>query len=843
MNFKRFLPHLFAVIGFAVLAILYASPVLNGKRLNQHDIIQSVSAAREVVEFHKQTGERSWWTNSMFGGMPTYMIAGDYPTSLTTKLGQYINLLLPDPANYLWLIMLGGYILMVSLGMGVWLSALGAVAYGFASYHLLSLEAGHVSKVLAIAYAPGVLAGIILALRGRYLAGAALTALFLGLELYANHIQITYYLAVGILIFIALESVKAIREGRIRHLLLAGSSLAVAALIAVGTHTTRLWSAADYSTVTTRGKSELTIAPPNAPGDAAGKVSSPKSGLDKDYAFQYSYGKGETFTLLVPNFAGGASVGSLTTDSETYKKLTSIGVDAGMAQQFIQQIPLYHGVIYATGGPAYAGAIVVFLFVLGLLTVRGPLKWWALATFVLYVVWSWGKNFEAVNYFFFDYFPGFNKFRAVTMVLSLAQIPMVVLGMVGLKQLLEKKQPLAEINRSLLISLGVTGGLSLLMALVPTVFASFRGVNDEQFVASLEQGFQNRELANQVMAALIDDRIGLFRSDAFRSAVLILLPGGLLWLYLRDKLKTGVLYPALLLLVIFDLFGVDKRYLNNDDFISKSAIQQTLAPSPADEQILADKDPNFRVLDLTTSFMSDARASYFHKSLGGYHAAKMRRYQELIEYQVAGRNNQKVVDMLNTRYILGQGQGAQGQPGAPTAQLNPGAYGNAWFVNEYRLVPDANAEMKAMDALDPRRTAVVDQRFADQLQGLTIQPDSAANTIRLTKYKPNELTYESNARTEQLAVFSEIYYNVRDDWKVTIDGKEVPHLRADYVLRALRVPAGKHTIVFRFDPVSISAGKTIDLVASILLVAFIGLAFFAENRRRKSADVKERQLS
>ncbi|GAB3906884.1 YfhO family protein [Larkinella knui] len=842
MNFKRFLPHLIAVIGFAVLAVLYCSPVLKGKRLNQHDIIQSVAAGREVVDYHKQTGEWAWWTNSMFGGMPAYMISGDYPTSLTHKLGQYINLLLPDPANYIWLMMVGAFVLMLALGANVWLSAVGAIAYSFASYDLLSLEAGHVSKILALAYAPAILGGVIMALRGRYLAGAALTALFLGLELYANHVQITYYLAFGIVIYVLIESVVAIREGRVRQLLLALSSLAVAALLAVGTHTTRLWNAADYVTVTTRGKSELTITPKSETGAPAATAPNPAGGLDKDYAFQYSYGIGETFTLLIPNYAGGPTVSSLTTDSETYKKMTGIGVDPAMAQQFVQQLPLYHGNLYSQSGPAYAGAIVIFLFVLGLLIVPGRLKWWALGIAFLYIAWAWGKNFPAVNYLFFDYFPGFNKFRAVTMTLTLAQLPLVMLGILALKQISDQKWTATQLNRPLLISLGATAGLCLLMALVPTVFQSFRGGNDEMFLGQLEQGLQNKNLAEQVLSAMVDDRISMFRSDAFRSAILIFLVGGLIWLFVRNRIKPVIFYPVLLALVIFDLFNVDKRYFNNDDFVSKQAIQETITPTAADEQILADKALDFRVLDLTTSFMSDAKASYFHKSLGGYHAAKMRRYQELAEFQLyrnlrqtpGSPNYNNVINMLNTRYFLVQPQSANPQqaPGPPVAQPNPGALGNAWFVNNYRLVPNANAEMQALDSLNTAQTAVVDQRFAEQLNGLNIQPDSAANTIRLTSYKPNELTYESNARSEQLAVFSEIYYNVRNEWKATIDGKEVPHLRADYVLRAMRVPAGKHTIVFTFDPVSIRVGKVVDLICSLLIVAFIGTAVFIENRKK-----------
>lgn len=841
MNFKRFLPHLIAVIGFAVLALVYCSPVLKGKRLNQHDIIQSVAAGREVVDYHKETGEWAWWTNSMFGGMPAYMISGDYPTSLTHKLGQYINLLLPDPANYIWLMMVGGFVLMLALGANVWLSAVGAVAYAFMSYDLLSLEAGHVSKILALAYAPGVLGGVVMALRGRYLAGAALTALFLGLELYANHVQITYYLAFGIVVYVLIESIAALREGRVRQLLLSLSALAVAVVLAVGTHTTRLWNATDYVTVSTRGKSELTIKPKAEPGAAATPTVNTEDGLGKDYAFQYSYGIGETLTLLVPNYAGGSTVGALSTDSETYKKLTAIGVDGGMAQQYIQQLFLYHGNLYSQTGPAYAGAIVIFLFVLGLLIVPGRLKWWAFGITFLYIAWAWGKNFPIVNYTFFDYFPGFNKFRAVTMTLNLAQLTLVLLGIVALKHISDKKLTPEQLNRPLLIGLGLTAGLALLLALAPTLFQSYRGPNDEMTLNSLEQGLQNRNLAEQVVSAIVEDRIGMVRSDAFRSAILILLVGGLIWLFVRNRIKPAVFYPVLLALVIFDLFGVDKRYFNNDDFVNKQAIQETVSPTAADEQILADKSLDFRVLDLTTSFMSDAKASYFHKSLGGYHAAKMRRYQELADFQIYRNLRENpglptyfnVINMLNTKYLLTQSQPGNPQqvPGPPVAQPNPGALGNVWFVENYRLVPNANAEMQALDSLDTRRSAVVDQRFSEQLNGLKIQADSA-NSIRLTSYKPNELTYESNATGEQLAVFSEIYYNVRDEWKATVDGKEVPHLRANYVLRAMRVPAGKHTIVFKFDPVSIRVGKVVDLICSLLIIAFIGMAVFIENRKK-----------
>jgi hypothetical protein len=816
---QRVWPHLVAVVGFVALSLLYASPVLNGKRLNQYDDVQARAAAQEVVKYHQETGEWSSWTNSMFGGMPTYLITGDYPTSISTKLGRVMNSLLPAPANYFLLIMLCTYLLFVVLGANLWLSALGAVAYAFGSYLVTSLEAGHVSKILALAYAPGIIAGVLVAFRKNWLAGAALTGFFLGLELYANHIQITYYLGIGIIVLVVLESITLLKAGKTQQLIKVLGGLALGAALALGTHTTRLWNAYDYTRETIRGKSELT--PP-----ADSPTLNNQDGLDKEYAFQYSYGIAETLTLLIPHLYGGPSQGSLDEKSDTYKTLVNRGVDAGNARNFIQALPLYWGTQYSTGGPAYASAIIFFLFILGLFIVKGPLKGWVAGVTLLYIVWAWGKNLTGINYLFFDYFPMFNKFRAVTMVLSLAQLLMVVLAVVTLRDLAQRKYSFAEISRPFLISLGLTAGLCVILALVPTLFFSFRAESDPQFVESLAQSSQDPAFAQQIMNSIVKDRTSMMRSDALRSAFLIVLAAGLLWLWMKEKIRSGLLYPVLLLLVIGDMFGVSKRYLNNEDFVNKSAAQAQLSPSPADEQILQDPDPDYRVLDVLRNTFNNAEASYFHKSIGGYHGAKMRRYQELIENQIAKQNpNPGILNMLNTKYIL-----TRDPQGNPAVQQNPDALGHAWFVDDYKIVPNADAEMKALDSLQPARVAVVDQRFADTLKGLVIQPDSA-NSIRLTSYKPNELIYESTARSEQLAVFSEIYYNVRDDWKVTIDGKPTPVLRADYVLRAVRVPAGQHTITFRFDPISVSTGHIVDLISSILLVALIAGAIVMEVRR------------
>lgn len=825
LSWQRLWPHLVAVIGFIVLALVYVSPVLDGKKLNMLDDQHARAASREVFQYHDQTGEWSNWTNSMFGGMPAYLIGGDYPTSLPTKIGQFVNKVLPAPANYLVIGMISAYVLFLVLGAGGWIAAFGAIAFAFSSFNIVNLEAGHVSQIIAVMYAPGVIAGVFLAFRKNWLIGTAVTALFLSLELYANHVQITYYLGIAIIALVIIESIPLIKKGAIKQLAFILVGLGFAAVVSVGSHSTRLWNAYDYTKETIRGKSELT--PINAPGKPA-----KTDGLDKDYAFQYSYGITEILTFVVPNAYGGASQGPLSTSSETYKVLTGRGVDAASAQGFVQQLPLYWGDQPIMGGPYYMGALVFFFFVLGLFIIRGDIKWWVAGITSLFIIWAWGKTVSGINDLFFDYFPMFNKFRAITMVISLAELMMLILAVVTLATIIQKKISWKDLQKPFLTSLGITAGLMLILAIVPTLFFNFQSANDGQILESFTQMTQDKGFAQQILNAIVQDRAGLMRADAFRSLVFILLGAGLVWLWMNNKIKPVLLYSALILLVIIDMFGIDKRYLNNDDFVTKFAAEEKLSPSAADQQILADKALDFRVLDLSAPAgpFNSADASYFHKSLGGYHGAKMRRYQELFERQIANQNaNPDILNMLNTKYFI-----TADEKGNKVAVPQQNPFGNAWFVSSYKIVPNADAEMNALGTLKPRQEAVIDQRFASKLQGLTLHSDST-DVIRLTDYKPNVLTYESNSKSEGLAVFSEIYYNVRDEWQVTIDGKPAEMIRANYVLRALRVPAGKHTIVFQFRPVSVAVGKNIDLVSSILLIGLLVGACFLEMKKKPEA--------
>ena len=822
ISWQRIWPHLIAVIGFMVLSLTYVSPVLQGKKLNMHDDKQAKAAAREVVTYHDKTGEWSSWTNSMFGGMPAYMIAGDYPTSISTKIGQTVNKILPAPANYLLIALVSSYLLFLVIGAGSWLAAIGAIAFAFASFNLISLEAGHVSKVIAIGYAPGVLAGVLLAFRRNWLVGAAVTAVFLSLELYANHVQITYYLGISIIALVAVEGFSLIKKGEIRKLVFVIAGLGFAAALAVSNHTTRLWNAYDYTKETIRGKPELT-----PPAGAAVEVN--QNGLDKSYAFNYSYGIPETLTLLIPGIYGGASSGALSTSSETYKVLTNKGVDAGSAQSFIKQLPLYWGDQPQTGGPAYAGAIVFFLFILGIFIIKNPLKWWSLGLVLLYVVWAWGKNFAPVNYLFFDYFPMYNKFRAVTMTLALAQLMMVVLAVMVLNKINRRMITWEQLQRPFLISLGITGVITLILSLMPGVFFNFQSPSDAQTAASFAQMANDQAFGQQIINAIVQDRSGMARGDAFRSLIFIVLTAGLIWLWMKEKIKPAILYVSLIVLMIFDTFGVDKRFLNNEDFVSGYTVDNANAASPADEQILSDPDPDYKILDLSAQQgpFNSAEASYLHKSLGGYHGAKLRRYQELFERQIAKQNaNPGILAMLNNKYML-----SADDKGNKIAIPQPDALGHAWFVKSYKVVPNADAEMAALDSLKPKDEAVLDQRFGKTVEGLALNRDST-DKISLITYKPNELVYESSSKSEGLAVFSEIYYNVRDEWKVTIDGKSADMIRVNYVLRGLRIPAGKHNIVFKFEPVSVIAGSKVDLVSSLLLVALVVGAVFVSARTK-----------
>ena len=840
--FRRLLPHLLALLALLVLAFAYFSPAMSGKTLNMSDIQQSVASAREVREIGQQTGEKPLWTDAVFSGMPAYMIDFDYPHIYVYKAVMAVLNILPATVMVVFVLMLGAYLLLVVLGCNVWLSALGAVAYGFGTFSIVALEAGHISKILALGFGAGLLAGVVLALRGRYWLGAALAGLFGCMELGANHIQITYYLFMTIGLYVLVAGVVLLREGRGRQLALGLATLAVAGILAGSSFGKRLLVLNQYTKETIRGRSELTAKTTNSDASTLGVKTSEgtaapaQSGLDKEYAFSYSYGIAETLTLLIPNAFGGASGGGLGTDSEFYKALVGKGLDPEQARQFVELgTPTYWGDQPMVGGPAYAGAALVFLFVLGMFVIRSPIRWWLLSAAGLLILLAWGKNFAGFNYLLFDYLPYLNKFRAMTMTLTLAQLFIGVGAALALQSIVSQKLTFAQLKQPLLISFGLTGGLALVLALLGGTLFSFRSANDADILARYFG-----EAGNEFLNVLAQDRQSLLRADAFRSFLLILLTAGAVWAFVTSKIRSAVFYPLLLLIVIFDLFQVDKRFLNSADFVPKAQISQVFEPTAADQQILQDTSPQYRVYDATENFMNSNRTSYFHRSIGGYHAAKLRRYQELITYAFPA-NTLGVLNMLNVKYVIQAGQPDPANPQQPTGPVvipNPEALGAAWFVKTVQTLPDADAELLAMKTLNPADTAVVDRQFANQLTGLPTTMNTTGNSVRLTTYRPDNMVYEVSAAQEGVVVFSEIYYRGQDDWQVTIDGKPAPSFRADYTLRAMRVPAGKHTVTFKFDPPAAKTGNTIDLIGNVLLIGLLGFVAFREVRGAQNSPLE-----
>lgn len=805
--FKKFIPTILAIVGFVVISFLYASPLLQGKRLGLHDIQMASAAAKELNDFHKQTGDWGWWTNSMFSGMPSYMIVGGYPNSWSSWIGATLLGIFPTPANIFIALMLGFYVLMRVLKVNRWLSFFGSVAYAFSSSGLLFLEAGHISKLIALAFAPGLLAGFIAVFRGRYWLGVAITTLFMGLEIYANHPQITYYLFFLLGFYVIFESYLHVKKGNFSGLLKSYAIILVCLAIGVGTRGMYLWNTLVYTKETTRGKSELTL----------GNINRSSDGLDRDYAFgqNYAFSKLETLTFLAPNFLGGSSGGNLGTSSETYKMMIGKGIDESTARSFSSNLPLYFGPQGYTSGAFYSGIIVLFFFLLSLFIVKDGLKYVLLATSVIYLFIAWGSYFSGFNYFMFDYFPYFNKFRDSKMILTLLHLCLVLGATLGIKQIIDNNLSFKDLKKPLIYSLGGLVGVIL----IGYFMIDYHSSTDDAMIKNMAQA-NGQDFANSFLASIIADRQSVVLSDILRSLFLLAAAAGLVWAFSTQKIKANIFIIILGALTILDLVLVDKRYLNNDDFQPKSEIiRDSYTPSQADEQILQDKDPNFRVIDLATnqSFWSDARISYFHKSIGGYHGAKLKRMQELYENAMIkdGKLNMPILNMLNTKYFI-----TPGQNGEPMAQVNPDALGNAWFVNEIKVVKNADEELKSVNNFNPRTVAFVDQRYNNYLNGKSLKQDTTA-TIKLTDYKPNALTYESNSATNQVAVFSEVYYRGNEDWKSYVDGQETPHFRADYVLRAMVIPAGKHKIEFRFEPKSVIVGNKIDLFSSIAFVLLI----------------------
>jgi hypothetical protein len=796
LRLKQFVPHLVVVLIILVVILAYFSPLLEGKRLKQSDITQWKGMSKEITDFREKTGEEALWTNSMFGGMPAYQISVQYKGNLIRYIDDIFKFGLPHPANLVFIYFIGFFILLMVLKVDPWLAMAGALAFTFSSYFFIILEAGHNSKAHAIGYMAPVLAGVLLAFRGKYIAGGLLTALFLALELRANHLQITYYLALIVITLGIFELISAIKTKTLTAFAKTTGLLVVAALFALSTNITNIWATWEYGKETIRGKSELTTNPENR-----------TSGLDKDYATQWSYGVGETFSLMIPNTKGGAS-GSLGNNEKAMEK-----VDATYAQSLAGQNQ-YWGDQPFTSGPVYAGAIMVFMFVLGLFILKGNLRWWLLAVTVLSILLSWGRNFMPLTDFFLHYMPGYNKFRAVSMILVIADLAIPLLGILALKEIIEKPQILRDKQKFFYISLGLTGGLALIFYIMPQVFFNFLSSLEQSAIAEQRMSLESQQLSQ--FDALIYNlelaRVSIFKADAIRSALFIAIAAGLLWLYSRSKVNRLLVTAGIVVLIAADMIPIAHRYLNNDNFVSKSLVNNPYQPTEANKLIMKDNDPNFRVFNMSVSTFQEASTSYFHKSIGGYHGAKLRRYQELIENHLSKRNDQ-VLNMLNTKYYIGLGQDRQ-----PVVQINMGALGHAWFVEEHEMVANADEEIAALTAFFPEKTAIVDQRFSANLEGFTHAADSNAR-IELTEYQPNKLKYSYSSASDQLTVFSEIYYD--KGWNAYLDGKNVDHFRVNYVLRAMVVPAGNHEIEFRFEPKVFAVGEKVSFAGSLLLILML----------------------
>lgn len=822
---KKYLPHILAVAFFLLLSVLVFLPLFQGKEIKQSDVTTWKGMAQEIVSFKEKTGEDTYWTNSMFSGMPAYQISAVYAANLVQYLDKVVQLGLPTPANMVFLLMAGFYFLLIVLGVNQRLSILGAVAFAFSSYFFIYIEAGHNTKAHAIAYMAPVVAGLLLTFRGRMLLGAAITGLALALELYANHLQITYYLLLTVVLLGIMELYNAFRENRLGYFFKATGILLVAAGLAVGSNITNLWATQEYGKYSTRGKSELTSEKENK-----------TSGLDRDYITDWSFGVGESLSLLVPSIKGGASEPIAKNNKDVLQKVES------NFRQYVSGFGAYFGEQPFTSGPVYVGAIICMLFLLGLLTIKGPEKWWLLAAFLLSITLSWGRNFMGLTNFFLDFVPGYDKFRAVTTIIVIAEFAMPLLGILALDKLIREPDYFKQHAKSLYYAIGITLGLTLLIAVAPGMFTSFYSTREyEQVMATAKNQGISQDVVDNIFTNLSTARKAIVTADAWRSFLFLLLGAALIVSFARMRYKAEYFVFGLLALVLVDMWSVNARYLGDDDYVRASKGKAEAYPmTTADQVILQDPAKSYRVLNLAESTFNDASTSYRHQSIGGYHGAKLKRYQELIENELApelmGMRNalqnqdsstlsvltgQPAVNMLNTKYIV------YNPDAAPL--INTGALGNAWFVQNVELVANADSEIAALRGFDPSRTLVVDQRYADLVKGFTTTPDSGA-FIRLTDYQPNHLKYESSASTEQLAVFSEIYYD--KGWNATIDGKPADYFRADYVLRAMRIPAGKHTIEFRFEPRAVVVGEKIALASSSLLLLFCaGMGFLALRKR------------
>ncbi|MGL5788088.1 MAG: YfhO family protein [Bacteroidales bacterium] len=801
-DFKKSLPYLLTIGLFLAISVIYFAPDLfEGKVLFQGDTQQGIANGQEAKEFFEQTGEKTRWSTHLFSGMPTYQMSPSYESDATLRfLTKAYSLFLPGPASLIFIMLIGFFILMKSLKVNNGLSILGAIAWAFSSYFFIIIEAGHIWKFVALAYIPPTIAGLIWTYRGSYLKGGIVYTLFMTFQILANHIQMSYYFAFLMIGLAIAYLIDAVKNKTLSAYWKATATLAVGSVLAIGMNSSNLYHTYDYSKHTIRGKSELVD---------ENKQQTP-AGLDKDYITAWSYGVDETWTLLVPNFKGGAT---------GYMDKTATQGAKPEYRETLAQMNQYWGDQPFTSGPVYVGAFILMLAIFGFIVVKGPFKWAVLAVTLLTIILSWGKNMMFLTDLFIDYFPMYNKFRTVSSILVVAEFTIPLMAILGLKEILDNPKKLMKENKvAAIASFAFTGGMALLFAVAPTLFNNF--LSAQEAAAFLPQAQGNPQVAD-ILLSLEEARASIMVSDAWRSFFIILGGCVILFLYAKNILKSNVTIGILIVICLIDMWSVNKRYLNSENFVPKKRTENPFPKSPADEAILQDKDPNYRVFNLTRDPFNDATTSYYHKSIGGYHPAKLRNYQDLIEHQLS-KNNMSIINMLNTKYFI-----VQGENGQPEAQLNPGAMGNAWFVNQIKWVNNANEEMSEMDHFNPAETAIIDKRYEKLVPNSGQIRKDSTDHVKLISFAPNALTYSvKNTGGKGFIVFSEVYY---DGWKATIDGKEVPIIRTDYILRGLEVPEGEYEIKFDFHPTSITVTETIAYVSLsilIIILLFVGYKEF-----------------
>lgn len=802
MKINKAFPYLIAILVFVIASVLYFNPILKGEKIKQSDITQFKGMSKEIADYRLEKGEEPYWTGAAFSGMPAYQLSAYYPNDFIKSLDSALRFL-PRPADYVFLYFLGFFLLLSALKVEWKLAILGALSFGFSTYLIIIFGAGHNAKAHAIAYMPMVMAGVLWVFQKKYLLGFIVTAFAMALEINSNHPQMTYYLGFTLLILGIIKLVEAIQEKSYVLFVKQSAIIVFAMILGLGVNSTRLMAMKEYADFSTRGKTELTIEPNGAPKQVT-------EGLSKEYITEYSYDLIETFNLFIPRFMGGGTYESLGKNSSFYQTLAAHPqIGSVQASQASKQVLTYWGDQTIIEAPAYIGAVLMFLFFLGVFLVKGTIKKWLVAATIFSIVLSWGKNFEIITNLFIDYVPLYNKFRAVSSIQVIAEICIPLLGILALKEFFSKEVSSDEKTNALKKAVYILGGVLVFFILFGSSLFAFEGFRDA-----------NYQQVPGLIEALISDRKSMLFNDSLRSLVLILFSASILWFFLRNKVNQTKAIAGFAIIILFDLVSVNLNYVNNDSFERARNIEKPFQLNDIDKQILKDKS-YYRVANFAASPLQDGRTSYFHNSIGGYHAAKMGRYQELFDYQIA-KNNMQVLNMLNTKYFI-----IQDQEGATRAQINPEANGAVWFVKSLKLVNSADEEIMALDSLNTKNEAVIDISKLDVKN--SFEKDSLA-TIKLTNYDVTTLSYESSSTKKQFAVFSEIYY--KDGWNAYVDGKLTPHYRVNYVLRGMEIPAGNHSIEFKFEPTTIKNGNTITLTSYFLLLV-IPIGWFFHEKKKK----------